>query len=145
MVFDYGCGSGIFSLAASEIVGPDGRVFAFDKDSAALGELDGRIESRGVTNVEVVLVHPGCDVAEKVTTEADVILIYDVLHLVDDQPVLLKSLARLLKPEGILSVFPMHIEVAELVQTVFVSGPFHLREQLGMVLNFTKSGGETQE
>jgi len=44
-VLDFGCGSGIYTIAVARIVGEQGRVYALDKDKGALGELMQKAEA----------------------------------------------------------------------------------------------------
>ncbi len=51
MVADLGCGSGYYTLALAECVGPEGRVYAVDSDGKAIRALERKAEERGYHNI----------------------------------------------------------------------------------------------
>lgn len=53
---DLGCGDGYFSIAASQVVGKDGIVYAFDADEGSITRLKKEIVDRKLTNVEASVV-----------------------------------------------------------------------------------------
>src|ERR1051326_8428592 len=52
-VADLGCGPGFFTLPASELVGPTGKVFAVDVQQEMVDDLRARLAQQGITNVVV--------------------------------------------------------------------------------------------
>jgi len=54
VAYDIGANCGYFSLILSELVGPRGKVFAFEADSRNLAALKANMERNGIGNVEVV-------------------------------------------------------------------------------------------
>ena len=52
IVLDFGCGSGMYTIPATKIVGEQGRVYALDKDKKALDELMQKGEPTGLRNIE---------------------------------------------------------------------------------------------
>ena len=52
-VADLGCGPGFFTLPASELVGPTGKVFAVDVQQEMVDDLRARLAQQGITNVAV--------------------------------------------------------------------------------------------
>jgi len=106
-VLDFGCGHGTYTIPASLVVGEKGRIYAVDKNTEYLDELMRKARERGLDNIERI------DVPEErklpLSDEwVDMILLYDVLHLVESRERLLAELHRVLKPYGILSVYPKH-------------------------------------
>ena len=99
-VLDFGCGPGSFSLAAARLVGKEGRVWAVDIHPLAVRMVERRARRRGLTQLKAVFSdrETGLE-AESV----DVVLLYDVLHEIDDKPALLEEFHRLLRPGGLLS------------------------------------------
>jgi ubiquinone/menaquinone biosynthesis C-methylase UbiE len=59
------------------------------------------------------------------------ILVYDMMHEVDDRRGLLQEMNRVLKREGILSVFPMHMGTEHFVDIIKEYGLFGLRNRYG--------------
>ncbi len=51
-VFETACGSGLVTLRLAETVGPEGRVLATDLSQGMIDELQARLESASLTNVE---------------------------------------------------------------------------------------------
>jgi len=152
VVLDFGCGSGNYSIPAAKIVRNTGKVYAVDRDSSKLKELAGRMKREGLGNIETVgtggeLEFPWED------GSVDSVLLYDIFwyFTIDDRrlPQLLAEVGRLLKPGGLLSVFPEHIAVEALAGKVEGAG-FHPEgsfscplvhdssKQQGRILNFSK-------
>jgi FkbM family methyltransferase len=54
VVLDIGAYTGAYSLLASRLIGPDGRVYAFEPDPVARSVLERNIRANGALNVEVL-------------------------------------------------------------------------------------------
>ena len=114
-VLDFGCGSGTYAIPAAEIVGQKGRVYVLDKDHGALDELVENACRAGLQNIERI------DSAGKVRIglergSIDVVLLFDVFHSYyfpkhSQRGRLLAEIHRILKRDGILLVYPKHMEV----------------------------------
>jgi precorrin-6B methylase 2 len=114
-VLDFGCGSGTYAIPAAEIVGQEGRVYVLDKDHGALDELVENSRRAGLQNIERI------DSAGKVRIglergSIDVVLLFDVFHSYyfpkhSQRGRLLAEIHRILKRDGILLVYPKHMEV----------------------------------
>jgi len=113
-VLDFGCSQGNYTKPAAEVVGPTGKVYAADKDTEALNQLQRTLKEAQITNVEFLRVSendeiplPACSV--------DITLLYDVLHggyfpQINQRMRLLQSIRRVLKPGGSLSLYPTHLK-----------------------------------
>ena len=99
---DIGCGIGYFSLAAVNIVGPKGKVYATDISPIMLAELRSKIAAAGIFNIEVMQAGPDCEELRAGT--ATMALISNVLHEIDDKNAFLASVRKVLKPGGRLAV-----------------------------------------
>ncbi len=55
-VLEAGCGTGFFTVPASEIVGRDGFIYAVDIHPLAIKRVEEKIKQHGISNVEPVLV-----------------------------------------------------------------------------------------
>jgi ubiquinone/menaquinone biosynthesis C-methylase UbiE len=53
---DLGCGDGHFSIAASQAVGKDGLVYAFDVDEESIAQLQSVIAEKKITNIKASVV-----------------------------------------------------------------------------------------
>ena len=114
IVLDFGCGCGTYTVPAAKMVGNEGRVYALDKDGKVLDELMQRAESAGLQNIVRIgtSAKPRIELADEC---ADIVLLFDVFHSYyfsrpSDRRELLDEVYRILKPDGILSVYPKHME-----------------------------------
>jgi len=106
-VIDFGCAHGTYSIPASLIVGKKGRVYAVDKNQESLNKLINKINEKELKNIEIIKVKDKLKIplSEK---SVDIVLLYDVLHLVENRKNLYNEINRILKHNGIVSVFPKH-------------------------------------
>jgi len=145
-VLDYGCGSGLFSIASASIVGHRGKVYALDVHPGALAHLSETARQKGLENIETMLLDRSTMSVDLANDSMDVILLYDVLQEIEDQKGLLNELHRLLRQDGFLSVLPMHLGTDKLLNMTNALGLLRLRECYGPsgfqsaseVINFTK-------
>jgi len=79
-VLDYGCGPGTFTVPAGEAVGAKGEVFALDIQPMALQLTRKRVDRSGLNNV---LVLPGCEAGLIKSDSLDMVILFDVYHLLD--------------------------------------------------------------
>lgn len=76
---DAGCGDGLFSVAASEMVGEQGRVYAVDVDTEAISRLKEEISRKGIANIETFV----ADISKQLPLadgSVDVAFMANVLH-----------------------------------------------------------------
>ena len=100
-IVDYGCGPGYLTLAAAELVGPTGKVYAVDKEPSMVELVKQRSDEAGLSNVEAVW-NDGSDAPLPGST-ADFVLCFLVLHYPDTddgREAIARDIARLLKPGG---------------------------------------------
>jgi SAM-dependent methyltransferase len=145
-VLDYGCGSGTFTVPCARIVGRRGRVYAFEARARLLEQVKEKAREAALSNIIAVLSDsskPGIDLPDR---SIDVILVYDVMHEIKDRRGLLGELHRVLRGDGILSVFPMHMGTDKFMDVMRECGLFCLRNRYGPpgfkaaseILNFNK-------
>lgn len=104
-VLDFGCGEGHYSIPASKAVGESGKVYALDKDGQALNELAIKIRNAGIKNIEILKREAGTSLSDD---SVDVVLCYDVVHYFKNRYPVYREFHRVLKPGGILSLYPKH-------------------------------------
>ncbi len=149
VVLDYGCGSGIFSVAGASIVGRRGKVYkvyALDVRPGALERLREVASGRRLDNIKTVLLDRSSVSIGLENESVDVILLYDVLQEIQDKQGLFKELHRILRQDSLLSVFPMHLGTDKLLKMIDALALFRFRDRYGPpgfqtateVINFTK-------
>jgi len=106
-VIDFGCGKGNYTIPAARIVEKRGKVYAIDKNKESLDELIQKSEKMGLKNIVRIDVFEGTKVPLK-EKSADVVLLYDVIHLVDDRKKLFTEIYQISKQNALISVFPKH-------------------------------------
>jgi len=108
-VLDFGCRVGHYSIPAAFAVGQLGTVYALDKDQRPLDQLAQKAKELGLSNIKTMRTAGQIDVAIESNT-IDVVLLYDVLHyfMLRDRRRLYQEAFRLVRPNGLLSVYPKH-------------------------------------
>jgi len=145
-VLDYGCGSGTFTIPSAKIVGKRGRVYAFEARSSRLERVREKAKEETLSNIVTALSDSSKSSIDLPDKSIDIILVYDVMHEIDNRRGLLQELHRVLKEDGILSVFPMHMGTDNLINVMREYGLFCLRNRYGPpgfkaaseILNFNK-------
>ena len=114
-VLDFGCGPGNYSLAAAELVGKSGKVYALDINPLALQRVSKVASKRGLSNIEVI--QSDCPTGLE-DSSIDVVLLYDTFHILSDPEVVLKELNRILKPDSLLSFSDHHLKEENILSGV---------------------------
>jgi len=116
-VLDCCCGSGTYTIAAAQLVGEKGLVYAIDTNSEKLKGLRQKVNSIGLQNIEIIEE----DVESKIplpSSSADVVLLYDIFWYFrpteNKLASLLREVYRAAKPNALLSVYPAHLNLHEL-------------------------------
>jgi ubiquinone/menaquinone biosynthesis C-methylase UbiE len=134
-VLDFGCGPGSFTIPAAQMVGEGGKVYALDIHPLAIKAVDKKAREKRLTNIATILSERDTGLPEE---SIDVILLYDTIHMIRDKQGLLKELHRVLKSDGLLSVWAPHLKVNTTLEIVEENSLFSLREQDKGLLNFKK-------
>ena len=93
---DLGAGTGAFTLALAELVGPSGEVIAVDRDRGALHELE-RVLRPGGATVRTL----GADFTKPIAVNSlDGVVMANSLHFVRDKSPVLALVHTMLKPSG---------------------------------------------
>ncbi|MFX1573953.1 MAG: class I SAM-dependent methyltransferase [Promethearchaeota archaeon] len=140
LVLDYGCGPGSYTIAAAEVVGNTGKVYAADINPLAIEEVKKRAEKRGLKNIQTILTDCDTNLEEK---SIDVVLLLDIFHHLSDPESILKELYRVLKDKGWLSVDDHHLKDEEIIAKVTNYGFFKYFEKKDEVFTFMKIKGIT--
>ena len=106
-VLDFGCGSGMYTIAGSQLLNKEGTIIAADKNPDRIRDLSESISP--LNQAHITLLHtPDESHLRLETNMIDFILLYDVFHLISDRAVLFTEFKRILKPTGTLSLYPKH-------------------------------------
>ena len=122
-VMDYGCGTGSFTFAAAQRVGPEGKVYALDLHPLAMEKVQKEALKKGLANIETV--QTSC-ITQLASGSIDVVLFYYVLHWLTDPDCVLGELHRVLKEGGILSFRDPYMKEEEILATVTGKGWFRM-------------------
>ena len=103
---DVASGWGAYSLAAADIIGKDGQIYAVDLWEEGISSLKKEADAKGIHNLEAFV----SDAAQSIPVEnncVDVCLMATVLHdFVGDkvERKVMKEIVRVMKPDGVLAI-----------------------------------------
>jgi cyclopropane fatty-acyl-phospholipid synthase-like methyltransferase len=100
-VADLGAGSGLFTRPLAKKVGGKGVVYAIDIDPELLKYIEKTAQAEKLSNIRTVM---GSETDPKLPEPADLIVIIDTLHHIENQPTYMKNLKRYLRPEGRIAI-----------------------------------------
>jgi ubiquinone/menaquinone biosynthesis C-methylase UbiE len=102
VVADLGAGGGWFTVRLARRVGPNGLVYAEDIQPEMITAIQRRVQREGLHNVKTVM---GTDVDPQIPEgTVDAVLIVDAYHEMVQPVVLLRNVARALKPNGVIGI-----------------------------------------
>ena len=131
-VLDFGCGSGYYTIPASQIVGNKGKVYALDKDRVCLNDVAKSAQSRKVVNIQIIATSGELKVPLK-DESIDVVLLYDVIHSYYFSPTtrkeLLREIHRISNHNALISVYPRHMELQD-AQEILENANFNFERKL---------------
>jgi len=122
-VLDYGCGPGTYVPYVAERVGETGRVYALDLHPLAVRRVQELARKRRLGNVETI--RSDCQTGLP-DGSVDVVLLYDIFHMLSEPDAVLAELRRVLKAQGTLSLLDPHMREEDLVSGVTRGGLFAL-------------------
>lgn len=129
IMIDIGCGTGYFTIPASEIIGPEGKVIGVDISEQMLDEVRKKIENQS-SNIELVLSdNVQLPIKDSLGTFA---LLSNVLHEAEDMMVMLSEAKRILKPGGRIAIIEW--EKREMPMGPPIEHRLHQNEILNMVM-----------
>jgi len=134
-MLDYGCGVGVFTIPAAQIVGDGGVVYALDIHPLCIKTIEKEIGKRGVANVKTILSDRETGLPDE---SVDVVFLYDVLQFITDRGRLMEEFHRVLKPDGRLCATAEHLDVNEFLDVVTKGNFFTLVDQKGPVFRFRR-------
>ena len=102
VVADLGAGGGWFTVRLARQVGPNGLVYAEDIQPEMIQAMDRRITRENLRNVKTQL--GTADDPKLPSAAIDVVLIVDAYHEIEHPVILLKNVAKSLKPGGVIAI-----------------------------------------
>ncbi|MCL5068518.1 MAG: class I SAM-dependent methyltransferase [Thaumarchaeota archaeon] len=110
VVADLGCGYGTFAVTAAELVGRRGSVYAIDIDSKMLRVVRKRAREKHFENVVPILADISVEKEREHLATVDFALLANVIHGTKNKIRLLKNIANLLRPKGVVAVLNWKVE-----------------------------------
>ncbi len=134
-ILDYGCGPGSFVFPAAEIVGENGKVYATDLHPLAINMIDKKANKKEITNIETIQTNCATGLA---SNSIDIVLMYDVIHMLKEPKEIFAEIDRVMKPEGILSVTNPHMRERDIITKIVENSDFKLVKQGEKTFSFQK-------
>lgn len=126
-VLDYGCGPGGYVVPVSKMVCQSGRVYALDINRRAVNRVQKIVLKRQLANVETICSGGKTGLPDH---SMEVILLYDIFHMLNHPDAVMTELHRILKPEGILSFSDHHMNEND-IMTKITGGELFLLSKKG--------------
>jgi len=134
-VVDYGCGPGSYIIAVAQLVGESGEIYAVDIHPLAIQMVENIVSKRQLAKVRTI--RSDCKTGLP-DNWADLVLLYDAFHDLNDPNGVLEELHRVLKPDGTLSFSDHHLKEDEIVSGVTNRGLFRLSQKGRRTYTFLK-------
>ncbi|HNS33428.1 MAG TPA: class I SAM-dependent methyltransferase, partial [bacterium] len=129
---------GNYSIPAARLAGEKGKVYAVDRNENVLGRLKERIALEKLRNIEII--DTGGDVKLPIAEgSVDFVLLLDVLHSnyfeVESRKNLLGEICRVLNKNGLIILFPKHMENENFIEEIVKSGFIYKGKYLKTLLH----------
>jgi len=134
-VLDYGCGPGGYVAPASKMLGATGRVYALDINPLAIKKVQKIAMKEQLSNVETICSDCKTRLHDK---SMDLILLYDIFHILSDPEVVMAELHRVLKLKGTLSFSDHHMSENDILAKMARGGLFLLSKKGKKTYSFFK-------
>lgn len=106
---DFGAGGGAFTLALRELIGDESTIYAVDKDSSSLKELERAHRARFTHNGNLILLPKDFSHPLRLPP-LDGIVMANSLHFFKDKVKVLSHVKSFLKPNGILLMVEYNVD-----------------------------------
>lgn len=139
---DFGCGTGIYTIAAARIVGENGIVHAVDLHPTLLEMIEKKAAELGLKNIETIYSDLETGVDRK---SVDIVLLCDVLKGMRRRRELLGESHRIMRDSGSLLVTQSRMKDDRVKELVIKDGFFSYRGKHGKTMRFRKIKGVFHE
>jgi ubiquinone/menaquinone biosynthesis C-methylase UbiE len=141
-VLDFGCGTGVYTIAAARIVGENGLVHAVDLHPTSLEMVEKKAGELGLGNIETIYsdLETGADPGS-----VDAVIFYNVLRGSKKASALLSEAHRIIKPKGILLVRQARMSNHRIIDILIKDSLFRYVGTHGKTLKFGKIEGAFHE
>ena len=106
VIADIGAGTGYFSVRFAHMV-PGGRVYGVDTEPDMVRFLGDRAKREGLANLKAVLGAPG---DPKLPEQADLVVLVDVYHHINDRERYFAKLRSVLRPGGRVAIIDFRMD-----------------------------------
>ncbi|MBA7486358.1 2-methoxy-6-polyprenyl-1,4-benzoquinol methylase, mitochondrial [subsurface metagenome] len=136
IIFDCCCGEGNYTLPAAEITNKNGMVYAMDMNKNKIDTLKQKSNLENLRNIKIIekefkKVIPLAD------KSIDIVLLYDIFWYFSIEDIrlsmLLGEVYRILKDNGLISVYPEHVDTDKLKQ-IITNANFRLEKELSSIV-----------
>jgi ubiquinone/menaquinone biosynthesis C-methylase UbiE len=134
-VLDFGCGPGSYTLPAAQEMATEGKVYALDIQPLATRHVKEEAAKRGLSNIETIQSDCATGLPD---ASIDVILLYDIFHMLSTPDKILTELKRVLKPGGVLSMNDHHMREEDILAGMTGNGFFKLLRKGARTYSFVK-------
>ncbi len=141
IIFDCCCGEGNYTIPAAKISGKNGMVYAMDMNKNKLDTLKGKSNLENLKNIKIIEKEfkKSIPLPDK---SIDMVLLYDIFWYfsIEEErlPVLLDEVYRILKNNGLLSIYPEHVDTNKL-KLIIINANFRLEQEFFNTLIHNKN------
>ena len=136
-VLDFGCGPGSYISPLSKLVGPNGKIYAVDLHPLAIRSVRRIVQKQHLENVGIIQSDGATGLPD---SSVNAVLLYNTFHDLTEPECILEELARVLKPEGVLSVIDEYISEDAVLSGITGGQRFHLLRKGEKMFTFSKNG-----
>lgn len=109
-IIDYGCGEGRYTIPLSQIVGEKGCVYSVERDENAISVVKEKLSLFSNPDVVKFIKNDNLETSVILSEKSiDAIFAFDVLQYVQDWDILFRYFYTVLKPTGIVCIYPAAI------------------------------------
>ncbi len=134
-VLDFGCGTGTFTIRIAERIGQSGIVYALDIHPLAVKIVKQKAQKKNLANIKTILSSCSTSLSDN---SLDLVIFFDVFHVLDNQEEVLIELHRVLKSGAIICFSDHHIKEEQFLKQLTENGLFNLSGKGKRTFSFSK-------